>query len=310
MEWKKSHSDKTLQPSSARNPFSFLRKWFTKTVPRDSVATDPHSDFATAVDNYYFDRERRTPYETHLAQQGRRLIESLRNVKELDNVANQRWLLWELLRSTTDAGKYRCGVKLDNRAESDAGQGTVFHLMIIDRWVEATYFADLPIAEARAQLWQVHFDQIRYRRWDPKPEMTATHQFFSAQKQYQPVNGNPYNSNPAIKRVLESVKKQFSGLEDGADGSFVYDLQNIVMGGFGRDLRITWGHAKKDQCYFSSPFVASDCDKSEPPLRIEIYEGFFQVLKRTSVCSNHWKYYLEAEVDFFNPRIEFHFGLA
>jgi len=310
MEWKKGHSDRTLQHSSSRNPFSFLGKWFSKTAAKDTVAADPHSDFAAAVDKYYFDKERRTPYETHLAQQGRRLIESLRHVKELDNVTNQRWLLWELLKSTTDAGKYRCGVKLNNRAKSGAGEDSAFHLMIIDRWLEASYFVDLPIADARAQLWQVHFDQIRYRRWDPKPEMTATHHFFSAQKQNQPVKGNPYNSNAAIERVLESIKKQFSGIEDGADGSFVYDLQYIVMGRFGRDLRITWGLGKKDHCCFSSPLVVSDCNKSEPPLSIEIYEGFFPVLKRTSVCSNHWKYYLEAEVDLFDPRVQFQFGLA
>jgi len=308
MEWKKGHPDPTLQSFATRNPFVLLGKWFSKTATKDStVSTNP---FATLVDNYYFDRERRTPYKNDLVQQGRHLMESLRQNKELDNVTNQRWLLLELLRSVTDAGKYRCIVKLNNKTESGVEQNDAFHLLIIDRWLEASYLTDLTTTEPREQIRQVGFDQIQYRRWDPKPKITVAHEFFSVQKQYQPVKGNPYQSNAGIKRVLASIKKQFDEMDEGADGSFVYDLQSILMRGFGRDLRVVWGFEKSAHCLFSSHLVLSDCDESDPPLTIEIYEGFFKVLKRTTICSNHWKHYLEAEVNLFDPKVQFQFGLA
>lgn len=291
----------------------FFSNLFGKTPDTATASTSAPANtttvFAAAVDNYYFDKERRTPYQTSVIQPGRELIESLCKYKELDNLDNQRWLLWELLRLVTDGGKYTCIVKLNDRTPVSKGD-KAFHLMIIDRWLEATYLKDLPIAQAQQGFWQVRFDKTYYGRWDDKPELSATPQLFSLQKQYQPVKGNPYYANADINRILASINKRLRNFAEGEDGSFVYDLQCILMRGFGRDLKIIVGLGDSDYCCFFSPMVDRECEKGKPQLIVEIYDGFFHALKRTSVCSNHWKHLLEGDINLFNSTIEFPLGLA
>jgi hypothetical protein len=312
MDWKKAHRDPTVSAHAWRKPFGYLSNLFSKrrdtaTVDASTPATKTTA-FAAAVDNYYFDRERRTPYQTSVIQPGRELIESLCKYKELDNPDNQRWLLWELLRSVIEGGKYTCIVQLDNRTPSGK-EDKAFHLMIIDRWLEVTYFMNLPIAQGQQGFWQVGFDKTHYRRGDEKPEMSATPHLFSLQKQYQPLKGNPYHANADIKRILASINKRLKNFAEGEDGSFVYDLQCIMMKGFGRDLRVILGLGDSDHCCFSSFMVATQCEEGKPQLIVEIYDGFFHALKRTSICSKHWKHFLEGDINLFNSTIEFPLGL-
>lgn len=314
MEWKKAHPDPIVSAYAWRNPFRFLSNLFGKTPDTASsrasvAAATTTTAFAAAVDNFYFDRERRTPYQTSVIQPGRELIESLRKYKELDNLDNQRWLLWKLLRSVTEGGKYTCTIKLNGRTPTGKGD-QAFHVMIIDRWLEATYLKDIPIAQAQQGFWQVRFDKPHYGRWDDKPELSAAPQLFSLQKQYQPVKGNPYHANADIKRILASINKRLRNFAEGENGSFVYDLQCILMRGFGRDLRVVLGIGDSDRCCFFSPMVATECAEGKSQLIVEIYDGFFQALKRTSVCSKHSKHFLAGDINLFNSTIEFPLGLA
>ena len=79
---------------------------------------------------------------------------------------------------------------------------------------------------------------------------------------------------------------------------------------FGRDLKVVLGLGDSDHCCFFSPMVDRECEKGKPQLIIEIYDGFFHALKRTSVCSKHWKHFLEGDINLFNSTIEFPLGLA
>lgn len=312
VEWKKAHPDPTVIAPVCRKPFRFFGISFGKvsdTAPaKDSAPAATTTPFAAAVDKYYFDRERKTPYQVSVIQRGRELIESLRKYKELDDPNNQRWLLWELLRSVTKE-KYSCTVKLNNRT-STGQEDTAFHLFIIDRWLEGKYSLDVPLAQAQQGFWQVRFDKTYSARWDKKPEIHAVPQLFSLQKQYQPIKGNPYNANAEIKQILASINKTLKNCAIGEDGSFVYDLQCISMRGFGRDLQVILGLGNTDNCCFFSPLVDMDCEKGKPQLIVEIYDSFFHALKRTSVCSKHWERYSEGDINLFNSSIEFSLGLA
>jgi hypothetical protein len=53
-----------------------------------------------------------------------------------------------------------------------------------------------------------------------------------------------------------------------------------------------------------------DCEQEKPQLIVEIYDGFLHALKRTSVCSKHWKRFSEGDINLFSSSIEFQLGLA
>ncbi len=310
VEWKKANPDPTVRARTCRKLFSFFGRLFDKAPDiapdRASVLATTTTPFAAAVNNYYFDRERRTPYESSVIQRGRELIESLCQYKELDDENNQRWLLWEVLRFVTEE-RYTCGVKLNNRT-STGHVDTVFHLFIYDTWLEGTYILDIPVAQAHQGFWQVRFDKTNSARWEKKPEIHVAPQLFSLQKQYQPIKGNPYRANAEIRKILASLNKKLKSFAPGEDGSFVYDLQCILMKCFGRDLQVILGMGNTNNCCFYNPSVDMNCEK--PHLIVEIYDGFFHALKCTSICSKHWKRYSEGEINLFNTSVDFSLGLA
>jgi hypothetical protein len=308
VEWKKANPDPTVTAPIGRKLFHFLGKLFGKSPDTSPAPVAVTTQFAAAVDNYYFDRERRTPYQVSVIQRGREMIESLCKRKELDDPNNQRWLLGELLRLVTKE-KYSCTVKLNNTT-STSQDDAAFNLLIIDRWLEGTYSLNVPVAQVQQGFWRVRFDKTHYARGDEKPEIHPVPQLFSLQKQYQPIKGNPYRANAEIKRILTSINKTLKNCAPGEDGSFVYDLQCILMRGFGRDLQLIVGLGNIDNCCFFSPLVDMDCEEGKPQLVVEIYEGFFHALKRTSVCSKHWERYCEGDINLFSSSIEFSLGLA
>jgi len=311
IEWKKAHPDPTVPASARRRPFSIFGISFGKAPEPTRATVSSHSApsrIAAAVDRYYFDPERRTPYQVSVIQRGRELVESLCKHKELDDPNNQRWLLWELLRLDTEE-TYTCTVKV-NTITSTGQPDQTFHLFIVDRWLEGTYSFDVPIAQAHQQFWQARFDKTHSARWDPKPELHPLSQPFSLQKQYQPSKGNPYRASAEIKQILASLNKTLKTCSSGEDGSFVYDLQCILMNEFGRSLQCMIGMGNARRCCFSSPLVDMSCEAGKPYLIVEIHDNFFHALKRTAICARHWKRYCEGDINLFDSSVEFRLGLA
>jgi len=312
VEWRKTNPDPTIIANQHRKIFSFFDRLFGKAA--EKVADGPlvsmieTTAFAAAVDDYYFDRERRTPYEVSVIQRGRELVESLCEYKEMDSLNSQRWLLWELLKNVTE-NKYTCIVKLNSRT-STGQEDTKFHFFIYDRWLVESYNFDIPIEQAQQGFWHIHFNETCVRRWVEKQELKAASRLFSEQEQYHPIKGNPFPASTKIKQIFSTLNKTLKNCSEGECGSFVYDLQRILMKEFGRDLQIILGMGNRSNCCFFSPMVDMDCIEGKPYLIIEIYDGFFHTLKRTSICPKHWRYYTEGDINFFNPTIEFSLGLA
>jgi hypothetical protein len=138
-------------------------------------------------------------------------------------------------------------------------------------------------------------------------EVQATDQFLSSQERYRSTSGNPYQADAQTGKLLKSLTRQLKDFSAGEAGSFVYDLQHILLQGARRDLWATLGFEDTRDCfYLGGP--GSACHAQTPKLIVEIYDGFFRSLKRTCICSDHLKQYLLGKVNLLDSEIEFSLG--
>jgi hypothetical protein len=273
----------------------------------ESSTTNDRQDHALWIDinDYYRGREHHTPYGTSAIHRGRELVESLCEYETLNVQNNQRWLLWELLGTATEH-EYQCTVELRIRRTARAAH-TLLHLLVFDEWLEEPYTLDIPLMDVRQSIWQAHFDKAHFDPCCEKVEVQAADQFLSSQECYRSVNGNPYQRDAQTSKLLKSLTRTLKDISAGEAGSFVYDLQHIMMQGARRDLWATLGFEDTRDCfYLGGP--GSACHAQTPKLTVELYDGFFHSLKRTCICSNHLKQYLLGKVNLLSPEVEFALG--
>ena len=182
--------------------------------------------------------------------------------------------------------------------------------MVTDRWLESTYPVELSYQQAEQGLWHVRFDKLFLGRWDDKPEPKRATLPISQRKEHALSRGNPYRANAAVRQILESIRRSAKKLDVGDVGSFVYDLECVLIKEQGRGLEVLMGIGEGGDCCFCSPMIATQCAKGTQPLIIEIYDGFFQTLNRTFICREHWKHMVEGEMNLFTSVNGFPLGLA
>jgi hypothetical protein len=177
---------------------------------------------------------------------------------------------------------------------------------VFDEWLEEPYALDIPLMDVRQGIWQAHFNKIHFDPCGDSVELREADTFLSSQERYWSVAGNPYQCDAEIRQLLTPIIRTLKDFSDGETGSFVYDLQRIMMQRHGRDLWTTLGF-EASNCFYISALDPS-CHEQTPKLIVEIYDGFFHSLKRTSICSNHLKQYSLGKVNLLSPEVRFPLG--
>lgn len=106
---------------------------------------------------------------------------------------------------------------------------------------------------------------------------------------------NPYQGSRA-QSVLREMEKRLINLDNGVIVSFLYDLHRIVMINMSRNLEFTVVVVESAPCLQVSPLVLKDHVKG-PALIVRVFDHFTGCVTHTAVCSKHWGYMSEGDVD-------------
>ena len=95
-------------------------------------------NFENMVNSYYFDRNRKSPYQAGVIRSGKILIESMCQYNELNRLDDLKWLTYELLSTFEETKEYRCTLRLGNDSEGPQEKGQ-FYFILMERWLESNY---------------------------------------------------------------------------------------------------------------------------------------------------------------------------
>ena len=264
------------------------------------------SSFKRLVEEFYDGPYRNTPYQSQYIGKGRRLITKLSENNELSVEENQRWLLWELFQKIIGKKGYKYILRVGK--QSDSPDEAMFYFTIVDRWLETSYSVYLTINEAEKGLWRGKFTSIESTVLKASNLEKSDFRFLDSSNYRALSDENPYYGDN-LEALLQSINAEIQYFNDGEQGSFLYDLQKILMKNFGRSLEVVVGLGKHERCHLISPLVRPDHSEGEKQLIFEVYDGFFQSLKYTSICSRHWDYWCEADSNPMNDKAEIFLGL-
>jgi hypothetical protein len=255
----------------------------------------------------FYGREK-SPYREHIRTKGRRLVEFLLPLPELLHEENQKWLLWELFQALLEKKNYNCTLRL-GQEETGSGPEKLFYFLLFDRWSETRHRAVLRAEEAQGTLWAGAFDTLVDTRVSAAGMQREKHRFSWRGECSPATRDNPFIGED-VRPLLNTLLGKTKGLDTGEQGSFLYDLQQILMGSFGRGLKFVFGLGRNDMCNQASPLLLPEHDESSDMLVLEIWDTFFRSLKYTCVCSKHWSRMNEAGVNLMNNESEIWLGLA
>ena len=254
--WKQEHPDPTLNVKS-------------KTGSQLHVSACRASSFFKQVESYYYGEFADSPYRDEYLLKGRQLVEFLLDYDELDDLATQRWLLWELLNRTLPAG-LKCTIKLGN-AKAWGSQQESFRFIIVDRWLADSYNYTLSQEQLQKGFCRVIFGSLS-PKGRPVAKLSGADPFTPSASFQTPIPSNPHKCS-AAPRVLHAIKSRLVGLDEGILGSFLYDLHNIVMVAMGRNLELTVGLVESAPCLQRSPLVHPE-HVDGPALLVRLFDSF------------------------------------
>lgn len=305
--WKSNNPDPT-KTGSKRNRFIRVEKLIgiTKPTVEDQVVVD--MDFQNMVSGYYFDRDRKSPYNEDMIRSGRLLIERMSRRPELNNKENLKWLVWELLHHYLGGQGYRCTLRLGMEAQGTDENGA-FYFILMERWLESNYRFKVSYQEIQKGWWCGRFDKIGWYRLNMQ-DLKVQNQPLSKTKVSDITKENPYTHSDAMKSVLHDFLSDIRPFKDGEQSSCIFDLQSILINDIGRELVVGLGLDNTRTCNMLSPYIRPEHDFGQPQFVVEIYDGFLCTLKRANICALHWYYEGEAGVNMLDPSTEVRVGLA
>jgi hypothetical protein len=290
--WKQEHSDRT---SNVKN----------KNGSQSHVTTCHASSFSKQVESYYYGEFADSPYKHEYLLEGRQLVEFLLDYDELDDLATQRWLLWELLNRTLPSG-LPCTLKLGNASTWDSQQEG-FRFIVVDRWLADSYNYTLSQEQLQKGFCRVIFGPLS-PRGRPVVKLSEADPFTPPASFRTPVPSNPHKCSVATS-VLHAIESRLVGIDEGIVGSFLYDLHNVVMVAMGRNLELTVGLVESAPCLQRSPLVHPE-HVDGPALLVRLFDRFTGGVTHTAVCAKHWDHMSEADVDLMRPQPWILLGLA
>src|SRR5262249_27783950 len=148
--------------------------------------------------------------------------------------------------SLHETKKYDCVLRLGLEDGSNEAEGK-FYFLLFDRWSEHRYVGFLTNEEASEGLWRGFFNTMMDTRVS-SAAMRKERQRFSWLREYNPATAkNPYVGED-LRPSLQSIVGKAQGMDDGERGSFIYDLQHILMASFGRGIEFIFGFGRNDMC--------------------------------------------------------------
>lgn len=294
--WKREHAD----PAKAATP--------TTQPPSVAFNRSPRAErFAAQVDAYYYGDFPNSPYKSQFLTQGRELLESLRDLPQLDDDSVQRWLLWELLKRNVPAG-LTCVLKLGN-SRSWGAEEDGFRVTAVDRWLQASFPCTLTREQLAKGFWEITFGRLEERGRPVKGQREI--QAFALpdwRAMRRTSLDNPHQCSHAAD-LLVDIESKLAKLDDGIVGSFLFDFHHAVMMAMGRDLHLIIGLAESAPCFERSPLVRPE-HANGPALFVRITDGFTGGVTDTAVCEKHWDHLCEGETDLMHPQPMMVLGLA